>query len=323
MANSLFSSPEASKEPGEKPEFQTRNNVAYQALEQSRLDDAPFHEAQTELEHLFDKNQLKPRLRKWFDTDAFHAYVRDKGVSELVTPKFAIDLCATMAMMKRCTPGALIGILYKHFMTDEGRHVAMQNCAHALEECVDADLVDYSMNQQMFILRLDIDHVTRQELDRYQYPLPMVVQPKVIRSNTQNGYVSRETGRSLVVLKAGRQAPLYEQADVCLDHLNRMNSIPLSLNTQTAELIDNEWKHIDRRKPGESQEQFVKRRKAFEKYDRSSKDVMHALMGIRDRFWLTHKYDRRGRTYCVGYHVNYQGTSWNKAVVEFANKELI
>jgi DNA-directed RNA polymerase len=63
------------------------------------------------------------------------------------------------------------------------------------------------------------------------------------------------------------------------------------------------------------------RRKAFEKYDQSSKDVMHALMGIRDRFWLTHKYDRRGRTYCVGYHINYQGTSWNKAVVEFANKE--
>ena len=319
MSQGLFSSPTQ----GTKPEFVTRQNVAYQALDQSRLDDAPFHEAETELEKLFDKNQLKPRLRDWFGSPEFIDFVKSKGMSESVTPKFCIELCATMAMMKRATPGALIGILYKEFLTDAGKHVAMQECAHALEECVDADLVDYSMNQQMFIIRLDIDHITRQELDRYQYPLPMVVQPKVLRSNTQNGYVSRETGRGLVVLKAGRQAPLYEQADVCLDHLNRMNSIPLTLNMQTAELIDNEWKHIDRRKPGETPAQFELRRKAFEKYDQSSKDVMHALMGIRDRFWLTHKYDRRGRTYCQGYHVNYQGTSWNKACIEFYQKEHI
>ena len=118
-------------------------------------------------------------------------------------------------------------------------------------------------------------------------------------------------------------APFYGQADLCLDHLNRMNAIPLTLNTKTAELIDNEWKDLDRRKPNESASDYEKRVKAFERYDDSSKDVMHALQGIRTTFWLTHKYDRRGRVYCQGYHVNYQGNPWNKAVIEFADKELI
>lgn len=319
MTTALFSA----SPPAAKPEFVTKGNVAYHAIDRGRLDDAPYVEAENELEKLFDKNQLKKRLRQWFDTDAFHTFIKGKNLSENITPKFCIDLCVTMAIHKRAIPSTLIGILYRHFETDQGKHVAMQACAHALEECVDADLVDYNMNAQMFIIRIDIDPVTRQDLDRYQYPLPMVVQPKKLNNNMENGYRSAETGRSLVILKAGRQALLYEQANVCLDHLNRMNSIPLTLNIQTAELIDNEWADIGRRRPGETFQQYETRQKAFEKYDIASKDVMYALMGIRNQFWMTHKYDRRGRTYCQGYHVNYQGTSWNKAVVEFANKELI
>jgi DNA-directed RNA polymerase len=40
-----------------------------------------------------------------------------------------------------------------------------------------------------------------------------------------------------------------------------------------------------------------------------------------NRFWLTHKYDKRGRTYCQGYHVSYQGNDYNKACIEFADGE--
>ena len=308
-----------------KPEFMTKGNVAYQALEKSRLADAAFVEAETELEKMFDKNQIKKRLRQWFDTLAFAEFIKSKNMSPNVDLKFCIDLCVTMAIHKRATSGTVIGILYKHFDTGQGRHVAMQQCAHALEECVNADIVDYNGNpdSQIFIIRLDVDPVTRQELNAFQYPLPMVVQPKKLKTNMDNGHLSKETGKSLVVLKAGKQNLFYEEANVCLDHLNRMNSIPLTLNMQTAELIDNEWSDIGRRRPGESFERYEMRQKAFEHYDATSKDVMYALIGIRSTFWLTHKYDRRGRTYCQGYHVNYQGTSWNKAVIEFANKELV
>jgi len=97
----------------------------------------------------------------------------------------------------------------------------------------------------------------------------------------------------------------------------------LSLDSDVVAFIQNQWKNHDRRKDGESREDFRKRVKAFDKYDRTSRDVLAALMAQGDRFWLTHKYDKRGRTYAQGYHVNPQGNDWNKACVEFANKEKL
>ena len=49
---------------------------------------------------------------------------------------------------------------------------------------------------------------------------------------------------------------------------------------------------------------------------------MEILTEESDTFYLPHKYDKRGRTYCQGYHVSYQGAAWNKAVIEFANEEV-
>ncbi len=50
---------------------------------------------------------------------------------------------------------------------------------------------------------------------------------------------------------------------------------------------------------------------------------MGFLMMHSNVFHMTHKYDKRGRTYSQGYHVNYQGNPWNKACIEFADKEVV
>ena len=74
---------------------------------------------------------------------------------------------------------------------------------------------------------------------------------------------------------------------------------------------------------GLSKEDFAKRKRAFEKYDRTAKDVIDLLVKEGNEFYLTHKYDKRGRIYCQGYHVTYQGAPWNKACIEFADQEII
>lgn len=311
-------------EPAAKPQFVKKSSVAYQALKQSRLDDAPYHEAQENLEQLFDKAQLKPRIRREFDIPQFTERYEDSGLADLdISRDFVLELCVQMVIHKRAEPSALIAILYRKMDDGYGQLHAMQRTADALEECVKCDFVDYSVARGEFIVRLNVTAETQHDLDRYQYPLPMVVRPKPIRHNAQNGYVTPEIGKGLPVLKPGRMRDFYSQSDLCLDHINRMNAIPLTLNTQVAEAIDNEWSNLDRRKPNETHEQYEKRLKAFERYDDSSKDVMHAISGIRERFWLTHAYDRRGRCYCRGYHINYQGNPWNKAVIEFADKEFV
>lgn len=303
--------------------FVSKNNVAFTVLTNNRLDDLPYVEAQEELEALFDKNQAKKRIRFELDNNTFTAYYDLAQLPEEVTREFCLQLCTHMCILKRASASTLIGILYHHFEDGRTRQDAMQMCATALELCAHGDMVDYVGQSEEFVVRFQMTAETQRDLDRFQYPLPMVTQPKRITHNRQNGYRSDETSKSLVVLKAGRETAFYQDADVCLDHLNRMNSIPFTLNTKVVELIDNEWSDLDKKRPGEMFEDYEKRVKAFKRYDAQSKDVVHALSQLRDKMWLTHKYDRRGRVYCQGYHVNYQGNPWNKAAVEFAEKELI
>ncbi len=42
-----------------------------------------------------------------------------------------------------------------------------------------------------------------------------------------------------------------------------------------------------------------------------------------NRFYLTHKVDKRGRIYAHGYHINTQGSAFKKAMLELADVELI
>ena len=111
--------------------------------------------------------------------------------------------------------------------------------------------------------------------------------------------------------------------DVCLDHINRMNNQRLCINWDVANYVKDSRPNMDKPKEGETRQDYEKRVKAFEKYSRTAKEVMELVTQEGNNFSLGHKYDKRGRTYAQGYHINYQGTSYNKAVLEFADKELV
>lgn len=262
---------------------------------------------QIELEKLFSKNQLLPRVRAEFTGGKFgdvQAYLQEKKIPV----GFGIDVLAQMAIHKRANLQTMIGILRHHF--DDS-----QVTADMLLRCAEADLMDWVGGIRMFIVRLTISDDVQREIDQFQYPLPMVVKPRQIKDNRDSGYL---LGKASVILKNN-----HTEDDVCLDHLNRMNKVALTINMSTVLMVRNQWRNLDKAKEGETKQDFERRKKAFEKYDRTSKDVMALLMQHSDRFWMTHRYDKRGRVYCQGYHVNYQGTPWNKAVVEFADKEHV
>jgi DNA-directed RNA polymerase len=184
-----------------------------------------------------------------------------------------------------------------------------------MEAAVKADLANWSSSKKEFIVMWDISKDVQEDLDRYQYPLPMVVEPRVLRTNKDTGYY---TSHNSVILKHN-----HHEEDVCLDHLNNLNRTKFRINQDVATTIKNRWRHLDKPKQDEEPHEFQKRVKAFEKYDRTAADVLNHLgLSNEGEFWLTHKYDKRGRTYCQGYHVNYQAACWNKAVVEFAGQEI-
>lgn len=262
---------------------------------------------QMELERLYNKNQLMSRVcNEFIDCKEFNfiAHMEKHGIP----PKFGISLLAQMSLHKRADLRTLLGTLRHHCDT-------AQEVADLILKCAEVDLVDYNYPMRMFIVRFNISDDVQAELDRFQYPLPMVVKPRVVRTNKQHGML---TGSGSIILRNN-----YHEDDVCLDHINRLNSIRLTINNDTANMVQNKWRHLDKPKAGESKADFQRRKKAFEKYDTAARDVIALLNQEGNDFYLTHKYDKRGRTYCQGYHVTYQGAPWNKAVIELADKEII
>ncbi len=263
-------------------------------------------QTQMRLEYLYNKNSLMKRIKEEFtyckEFD-FCKYILSKNISQ----NFGLDLLAQMALRKRCELPVLVGLLKHHF------HNA-QLCADMLIKCAELDLVDW--NGITFITKFNISNDVQHELDMFQYPLPLVVAPLFIRNNNQTGMHSLTTGS--IILKNN-----HHDNDVCLDHINRMNATELSLDMRVVKFVKNQWRNLDKPKEGETRESYYKRVKAFNKYDKTAHKVISIITEKTDNFYLSHKYDKRGRTYCQGYHVNYQGNDWNKACVVFANKELL
>lgn len=260
---------------------------------------------QEKLEQLFSKNQLIPRITAEFTaTKEFTDFFKQVGIPEA----FGITCLVQMALHKRANIPTMVGLLRHHAGSG-------QATMDLLQKMLNCELIYWDRVTQMFVVRFTISQDVQDQLDKFQFPLPMVVEPKEVKSNKDTGYLCN---RGSVILKNN-----HHDDDVCLDHLNRVNKIPFKIDEVVTLMVRNKWRNLDKAKEGESKDDFKKRVRAFEKYDKTAKDVIGLLTQQGNHFYLTHKYDKRGRIYCQGYHVTYQGAPWNKAVIAFANEEII
>lgn len=264
------------------------------------------YKLQTELERLYSKNELMPRMSQYFIDEGFDALFEEAGFD----PKMGITLLVQMALHKRCDAATLIGIMKNHFDSP-------QECANTLEDMAEIGYVKWDDKLRIFITQFTIPASLQAEIDQFQFPLPMVVEPRKLKCNRDTGYLV-SGAKASVILKDN-----HTEDDVCLDHLNRVNRVKLTLDIDTALMVENKWKDIDKRKSGETAEKFEKRKRAFVKYNKHALKVFDKLLEEGNEFYMTHRYDKRGRTYCQGYYVNPQGNEWNKATVAFANQEVV
>lgn len=103
--------------------------------------------------------------------------------------------------------------------------------------------------------------------------------------------------------------------DACIDHLDRMNRIPFTLETRIIDhLQETTSADLETQEQKDAWETF--RQQSGEMYDLVRQDY-------HNEFYLQHSFDTRGRCYCSGYFINYQGASYKKAIVQLANKEVV
>ena len=103
-------------------------------------------------------------------------------------------------------------------------------------------------------------------------------------------------------------------ANTCNDHINRMNSVRLSLDTRLLSTnLEQPSTTID----------SVDEQVQWDTFKRHSGEMYNRTIAHGNTFYLKHAYDTRGRCYCEGYYINYQGSSFKKAIVQLADKEVV
>jgi len=139
------------------------------------------------------------------------------------------------------------------------------------------------------------------------HPLPMIVPPAKLISNTCTGYLTIP-GHLVLGSPHNRHS-----REICEDVLELQNSTPMSLNMEYLNTADDP-KPTDMTAEQETQ---------WEQQNLQTKLIAIEMIKAGNRFWFTHRVDTRGRMYARGYQINPQGNSWRKAMLELADPEYV
>jgi len=142
------------------------------------------------------------------------------------------------------------------------------------------------------------------------YLPPMLCQPKTIKDNYQSGYLTHDDS---VILRNN-----HHDDPIALDVLNTQNSTALSVDIEFVQSCEEEPTHeLDSVDKARAWNQL--RKDSIEFYV-----LISQQSSVNDyQVFFNHKYDKRGRLYCQGYHLSTQGTAYKKAMLELAKEEFI
>jgi hypothetical protein len=191
---------------------------------------------------------------------------------------------------------------------------AVKTGAELLGACKDLDIYTVHSGGKSFDdlsyvkPNYSLDDDTLYKIHLTQYLPPMLVAPREWSTNTNGGHL---LSNSSCILGNGNDVDQNQSYDV----LNMLQAIPWKLNTSM--LIEPELM----KKPSDYEDS----RKVRQHNSRcnQSKRIYSTMLEEGNHFYFAWKYDKRGRMYSQGYDINLQGSQYKKAILEFANEELI
>ena len=205
-----------------------------------------------------------------------------------------------LAIYKRLPVATLIAMLFK----PTGKY-SLDEVLAEVNKLYEAEFFRYDELNKQFVVRFTLEDDIQAELDVYQYQLPLIVSPKYLKHNMSSGYY--EVEKQSVVLNKRRT-----NKDINLNHLNLINHVAFSINETVLKKAKNVWKA--------NSDETVRQIARFNKFCKVAQKLM---LENGNKFFFSHRYDYRGRTYCEGYYLNYQGNDYCKSLIEFNHKEII
>lgn len=258
-----------------------------------------LEELQIKYEHMFDKKQTRDLIRQRF-SEVFEP--EDTNID------LKCDILGIVALRTSKTSiSALIEILANRLNLEESTEEIMK----AIVELIEKKLLSYEYDNKGRLYvngKYELDDEDLNLIDQYQYKIPLLVKPLPLNqknNNRGNGYYLN--GSDSLILNT------YHTYDIDHKVLERFNNIPYCINLSLMRNIRNMWKKMDK-------EETIKN---FDRFEKGVFDISSILLNNGNKFYFTHKYDKRGRIYCCGYHLNIQGNAYAKAQLELANKHTI
>lgn len=232
-----------------------------------------------------------------------HNHLIEIGIEEVINSSSILNIdLAIEVVIKLCTtPYSPIDSLLSSLRNYN--NLPLQEIADTISLMVNEGLLSYNHPKISSVYQIPED--IKIKLNAFSYPLPLVIEPRTLNTNTDSAYYTKEHSYSNVT---NIPSNIIDLIDINLDHLNHVNKTPLILYK-----LDS-FPDIPNIKEGESQVDYNKKLTALSKYVDVSTDI-NTLLEDYETIYLTHYYDKRGRIYCKGYHLTYQGTDWNKAII--------
>ena len=139
------------------------------------------------------------------------------------------------------------------------------------------------------------------------YLPPMVCKPLTVESNYESAHL---TFNDTLILGTDNG----HNEDICLDVINTQNAVALQLCIPFLASVPEEATYaLD----------TLEKQTQWKTFRSQSNGIYQMLHDFGNTFYLTNKYDKRGRMYAQGYHVTTQGSPFKKAMIESAHQELV
>jgi len=151
-------------------------------------------------------------------------------------------------------------------------------------------------------IKASIDVLSR--IEEFMFVPPMVLTPKPWKSNTGGGHYTQE--ESCILGKHN-----HHKDAQALDCLNILQEIEWELDPDIMHLREKPNKVLD------TPEKIMQ----FKVMRITSSRVYKEYSSI--PFYFMWKFDKRGRMYSSGYHINFQSTDYKKALLSFTKQEVI
>lgn len=256
-----------------------------------------LYELQLGLEATYNKNQQVPKISLLIKESEIIPEPDEDDEESLEQYNMVVNLLTQLAIRKRIPVEVALGII--RGSSD------LETASMIIEYCVESGLATHQ--DDTLIVAVELSHEVEQEIRLHMYPPPLVVEPKKLKNNKDTGYY---IGTGSVMTRGS-----HTSKDVCLDVLNILNSFRYNLDLGVL-AHSSKFKAIIKRKPDQSLHNYNKAVRQWTIFDSETRQLIDLYYKDKN-LWFTHAYDRRGRFYCRGYHINYQGVEWAKAIVQF------